>query len=408
MHEKDDIDAAARSDSPKILERKAAILTAEMLEKMMVLSHGWRCLECGKCTANCPISGFSNGYSPRRIMSQIISGNPGAVLGNGALYECLTCGLCNLRCPSDVDFSSIMKDMRTAAAPMGATGCPSHGGFLQSMMRLMAAPNLAQKRTAWITEDLKVAETGDVVYFVGCLPYFDAFFSDIKVETLPIAKGTVKLLNRLGITPVVMKDERCCGHDLLWNGDRETFKKLADLNAEALKKTGAKTVVTACAECYRTLKLDYPKVGDPLGGVEIFHISEFLAAKASGGELKFGSLDKTITFQDPCRLGRQMGVFEEPRKVLGRIPKLELKEMYRSLERASCCGTSSWMNCTAVSKRIQAERLKEARGTGADLLVTSCPKCYIHFQCTLSGSGLDDSAKIEVIDLVTLAASTLE
>jgi len=385
----------------------APTLSREKVVSALRRNRGFKCLECGKCTAVCPVSIFNSGYSPRRVMNSFLTGHSGKVLSDETLWECLTCGLCNLRCPSDVDFACLMKDIRIEAVQQGAEIPASHCGFLHSMMKTMASPNLSQKRTEWITKDLKVAEKGDILYFVGCLPYFDAYFTDINVETIPIAKGAVKLLNRLGIEPVVMKDERCCGHDLLWSGDEAHFKKLAELNAEAIRKTGAKTVLTTCAECAHTLKSDFPAaVGDM--GVEIQHITEFLAARMDSGDLRLGPLDKTVTFHDPCRLGRFMNIYDPPREVIKNIPELTFKEMFRSLHRAACCGTNSWINCNAVSKRLQENRLKEARSTGAEVLITACPKCYIHFKCAMSGSELRDSLHLEVEDITTLAASAVE
>ena len=93
-----------------------------------------------------------------------------------------------------------------------------------------AAPDLKQNRLNWVNGDLKIAEKGEVLYFVGCAPFFDVFFSDLEVKTLDAAKSVVKLLNAVGVEPVLMPNERCCGHDLLWSGDRENFLKLAEHN----------------------------------------------------------------------------------------------------------------------------------------------------------------------------------
>jgi len=216
------------------------------------------CIECGKCTGNCPITRVKPDYSPRINLTRMMQGNLDDLCSDPRIWECLTCGMCNQRCPQDVKYSLFIQKVRTLPDTKKPEGICSHGGAFQSLMKIMTAPDLKQNRTEWITQDLNVSKKSKVLYFVGCLPYFDAFFSDIGVHSLEIARSTVKLLNAAGVEPMVMDQERCCGHDLFWAGDMEPFQRLADRNARMIRDSGAETVVTACAECYRTLKQDYP------------------------------------------------------------------------------------------------------------------------------------------------------
>ena len=112
-----------------------------------------------------------------------------------------------------------------------------------------------------------------------------------------------------------------------------------------------------------------------------------------------------MTYQDPCRLGRHMGEYEAPRQVLEAVG--ELVEMDPSGRLAQCCGTSAWTACGAVNKELQVQRLQQAKATGADLLVTACVKCQIHFRCVLSTAGVDEDTRVEVVDLAQLAAKGL-
>jgi Fe-S oxidoreductase len=116
-----------------------------------------------------------------------------------------------------------------------------------------------------------------------------------------------------------------------------------------------------------------------------------------------------VTYQDPCRLGRYMGVYQAPRKVLSAIPGVELVEMEHNAADAICCGVSSWVSCGATAKSIQMARLTEAKATGADILVTACPKCQIHFKCALSGKvpGNREAVDIPIEDLTSLVATAL-
>lgn len=372
------------------------------IEKAIKETHAYRCLDCGKCTAVCPLARLNPLYSPRLTVERALWG--GDLAHDRLLWSCLTCEACSERCQSDVAYSEFIRHLRTQAWKDGQSGECAHGGALQTLMRMMTK-ELKQNRLGWLRRGLKVAERSDTLYFVGCLPYFEVIFQEFGFPAHKIARSTVKALNRLGITPMVLEDERCCGHDLLWEGDVDNFRRLAELNLQTIEESGVQRVVTSCAECYHTLAVEYPRY---VGGLkaEVIHISELLAqelptAKASRRPTK------RVTYQDPCRLGRFSGLYEPPRQVIASLPAVELVEMERNRAQALCCGTSCWTNCGADNKEIQVERLREAKATGADLLITACPKCQIHFRCAMSDEKVGQEARIEVVDLVVLAANAL-
>jgi Fe-S oxidoreductase len=275
----------------------------------------------------------------------------------------------------------------------------------------MAGPCTPQRDHEWVGPDLEIAEEGDVALFVGCLPYFDIVFEeDLGLRTLDIARAAVKLLNHQGIKPVLVKEERCCGHDLLWSGDRDIFNALARANAESFASRGVKKILTTCAECYRTWKLDYPDAA-PTYRPQVQHMAEFLAPLAAKGDLPFTEDgERKLTYQDPCRLGRHLGVVEEPREVLKAMPGVDLAEMSRTGRNAVCCGTSGFIHCDAASRRLQGERLASARSTGAETLITSCPKCLIHFTCAQAEDERlnRNNLRIEIRDFTVLAADRLK
>jgi len=324
-----------------------------------------------------------------------------ALLRDKAIWTCLTCGRCNEVCPQDIDYIEVTKGIRNVANKDNQEAVCSHGGALQSIMKIMSSDKLHQNRMDWIPKSAKFKNKGDTLLFVGCSPYFDAFFADIEVNTLDAAKSALKLLNSIGIEPVIMPDERCCGHDLLWAGDEDGFLKLAKHNLKEILNTGAKKVITTCAECYRTLKVDYEKYLGPLN-FEVEHISTFLTPFIKDGKIKLKENKSKVTFQDPCRLGRHMGIYEEPRELLKAVPELEFVEMKKNRSGALCCGTSAWLNCDMYSKQIQTDRLKDAIETGADLLTVACPKCEIHFKCAMNDKTKNESEKIEIRYFSTL------
>ena len=168
-----------------------------------------------------------------------------------------------------------------------------------------------------------------------------------------------------------------------------------------IKEMGIKKIIFSCPECYRTFKIDYAKYFD--FDLEMVHISEIIADAIKNEKISLKGREMIATYHDPCRLGRHLGIYEEPRSAI-KAMKIELKEMEHAKERALCCGTSTWIACTSDSEKMRKERLEEAKNTGAKVLITSCPKCQIHFNCTLSNENMG----IKVKDFATLCAEQLE
>jgi Fe-S oxidoreductase len=337
------------------------------LQEIINRNRAWYCLECGKCSAVCPITLWEKRTycSPRLLIEKALNRGSDNVYEDPLFWSCLTC------------------------------------------KRMMTDPDLDQNRLEWLDGDLRISPDSEVLYFVGCLPYYQVQFKEMGIEGLAIARAAVRILNHLGIAPQVLSDERCCGHDQIWQGDRVTFDALARLNLERIKATQAKQIITTCPECARTLGLDYPKqVGEH--GMEVLHLSQFISRHPAAATLDWNSqkMKSSATYQDACRLSRHLGVYEEPRALL-HASGLELVEMERTRRSSLCCGTSCWTACGQVSKNIQVERLKEARATGAELLITTCIKCQIHFKCAQQDHALEKDIDIPIRDLTTVLADRL-
>jgi Fe-S oxidoreductase len=340
------------------------------------------------------------------------------VIGTPELWDCLTCNTCTDRCQSDVDFAEFIRAVRSEAVNVGNVGICSHNGIMQGLMRFMTNPTLKPDKLFWLTDDLKTVKNGKTMLFTGCMPIYQTIFDDIGASSLDILRASIKLLNHAGVTPVMSNEERCCGHDMLWNGNVPAFEKLAQLNAEFFSKLGVETIITACPEGYFTLAKDYPEFLNNGSGsgksdwdFEVIHITKYLADLVTSGELvipdKIKLKNKVVTYHDPCRLGRFMGEYDAPRALLNAIPGLELREMEHNKNRSLCCGVSGWNNCTNTSRQIRAERLTEAKDTGADLLLTSCPKCQIHFKCYTTNKFMDPQIELEVEDLIVFFARAM-
>lgn len=384
-------------------------LNGPKIEKIIKDNSLYMCLECGKCSASCPRMQAGKEYSPRLLAEKLISEPEDESYIETAVWECLTCGQCEERCPSGVSINNMVLELRgVLAGDAGPSkGCHAHDGAIHSWMRMMTAPHLKQDRLGWVEPSLKVTEKGPVAFFAGCAPYFDVFFENLEVDTLSVARDSIKLLNFMNIEPVLLENERCCGHDLLWTGDEENFIKLCELNYEQFKKAGVEEIVVSCPECYHVLGGRMPEVIKGFD-IKVTLLMELLTDEINKGGVSFSPLKKKISFQDPCRLGRMAGKYDPPRDLLNKIPGLKLIEMENHGKGAVCCGNNAFVNCDAYSKKIQVGRLKEMRETGADFLVTSCPKCMIHLTCAMADPVKRGSLKKEIRDLTSVMIEQIE
>jgi Fe-S oxidoreductase len=305
-----------------------------------------------------------------------------------------------------VDYIGLVRVLRELTHDAGVEpDCP-HGGALHSVMRMMARGGARQDRLGWLDDSLRTdSAKGEVFFWTGCTMYYDAFFPDPEGAALDGTRAALRLLNHVGVTPVVSPDERCCGHDLLWNGDRASFLALANHNVGLVAASGAKTLVTSCAECYRTWKLDYEpyfRSSPP----RILHLSEFLSEHADRLKAKRAAAQK-VTFQDPCRLGRHLGIYDPPRELLSGVAGTEIAEMRHNRAAATCCAGGTWSSCDRYAKQVQVGRLLEARESGAEVLVTACPKCRIHFACAMKDPNLSHEITMPMKDLAEVLAEAL-
>ncbi|MHA1985458.1 MAG: heterodisulfide reductase-related iron-sulfur binding cluster [Promethearchaeota archaeon] len=228
-------------------------------------------------------------------------------------------------------------------------------------------------------------------------------------DYLEIPKSVIGILNQNDIVPVVLPEEKCCGHDAIWRGDTETFKTLAEYNVNLFKEAGVKTLIFSCAEGYYTWKQEYKNLfkGKDEFDFEIYHITEYILKEKLLEDISYPSLDKIkVTYHDPCRLGRMSDVFDAPREVLKQIPSLQILEMEDTMQDAECCGVSAYISCTEDSKKLQKKKILQAIETGSEYLITACPKCVAHLNCYLN-EHRELKEKIKVIDIVSFLGKIL-
>ena len=376
------------------------------LQSIMTSTQVRLCLDCGKCTVVCPVAKYDPEFNPRRIVQEGLKQNGYASISE-KIWSCIGCNMCVERCNYSVKFTDFIRFLRYKALENGAEICYSHGEAPQTTMHLMAQRDIRQRRLNWLPKDMEVTKQCDTAFFTGCSPYFDLLFNDLGVKTVEGLKGALKLLNHAQIPFSLLPNERCCGHDLLLLGDIEGFLALANANMQEFRKRSIKNIITHCPECFYTLKTDYPKFLNDWD-INIKHITEVVTPLIENGQLTLGNLPQKVTYQDPCALGRYSRIFNQPRSILNSLGGLELAEMTDNRENALCCGASPWAHCGAVNKHIQKDRLAQAETTGAEILITACPKCQIHLKCAQKNAENNNVCQIDIKDIYDLAAKSLQ
>ena len=225
-----------------------------------------------------------------------------------------------------------------------------------------------------------------------------------------IAEATFKILHSLfpGEVTCLRDEELCCGRGALCYGYVKELGGYVKRVVELILNTNASLIVTPCPACYRTFARDYRDIfGVKLPNVK--HLTEIIAEAIKEGKLALQGESmkgyRKVAYHDPCELGRRMGVFEEPRFILRRLPGIELVEFEERMEDSLCCGGGGgiWGLHPEVSMAIASERLREARRLGVDAIVSACPQCYVNFRYASERYDIP----IKVIDISQLVAESL-
>jgi len=365
-------------------------------------------------------------FAPSKIIQLIIEGFEEKVLNSGVLWDCLSCNSCLQNCPEDVNFADIVRTAKYKMRELynqNPEEYIAHKGIYTTISEILSKPYINPKKNLdWIPKDCKISEKGDILYFVGCIPYFKFEFQEVD----PIPVSAVKIISQIEEDPiVVLKEEVCCGHDLYWGvGNFEAFINLAKKNVEMFEKAGVKTIITSCAEGYRTFKVEYPKLFEDFNDkFEVKHIIEYIYDNWKKGKILFKKSNESddkvqFTYHDPCRLSRFLpkgnDIMDKIREILGQLKDsgYEYKEMAHNKGNALCCGVSSWMNCNDRSKALRYKRVSEAKEAG-EIMITSCPKCIIHLSCLQNDYEEMSSLQIKefaefLIDLIDIVKNEVD
>ena len=334
------------------------------------------CFQCGLCDVVCPWNKVRT-FSMRKLIREAAFGL--SEVEGEDIWRCTTCGRCPAQCPRGVKqidvsvalrrlaseyemFPASVKSARTARASLISEGNPLQGE--------------RGKRAEW-AEGLSVkpyAEGMEALYFVGCY-----FSYDPRMKK--VAKATVNILKQAGVHFGILGDkESCCGESIRKTGSEKVFKKLAKENIKTFIDNGVKKIIVSSPHCYHTFKNEYPEF---MVNFEVLHMNQYVLELINAGRLEFtGKFEKTVTYHDPCYLGRHNGIYNEPRELLNKVSGLSLVEMEVCGKNSLCCGGGGgriWMD-TPQEERFSDIRLRQAEAAGAQILATSCPYCITNFE----------------------------
>ncbi|MFW9848206.1 MAG: heterodisulfide reductase-related iron-sulfur binding cluster [Candidatus Thorarchaeota archaeon] len=323
------------------------------------------------------------------IMNDLINGE--LSLGEDVVdwaYTCTTCRNCQETCTATAEgihLPEMMEALRRDLFERGYT-MDKHKVIEESIRNENNPYNELASSRLDLFGERDWPEKAEVVYFVGCTGSY---------RDKQIALDTVKLLDKMHVDFTLISDEKCCGSVLLRLGHTDAFVGLTKDNIESIKETGAKTLVTACAGCFRTWKVDVPAENLDYQ-FEVLHITEYLDRLVRNDKIAFKApKPMKVTYHDPCHLGRHAEVYEAPRRVIEAVENIELVEMETNKRYAHCCGSGGGVKSSYgdLADEISADRIEEALETGAEMLITACPFCH---------RGLEDGAKYSGRDLPVL------
>ena len=374
------------------------------------------CTQCGRCTNACPATAAGTLLSPMHLMLKLrdvmlrqtrLDGGTSVlpdIVNPEELWACTTCRACVNQCPVLIDHIDAIVDMRRHLVGEGKLERAKRD-LLSNLNNVSNPYGLPQSdRMKW-AEGLGVKTVTDqpefdVLYWVGCSGSYDP-------RNQSVSRAMVKILRAANVNFVTLGNEEKCNCEVARRlGEEGRFQQTVMESAELFKKYKVKTLLTQCPHCFNTFRNEYPEFGVDL---KVIHHSQFIEQLIKTGKLKLkqGS-GKTVTFHDPCYLGRYNDVFEPPREVISAVGPLAIKEMKRSRSDSFCCGAgggNSWYK-VELKKKVSAIRLEEAQRTQANILATACPFCTSMLEDATAAAGVKES--IAVRDIAELVAEQIE
>lgn len=391
------------------------------------------CIGCRACSGSCPAYLSGKSLSPKEIVHNLKGqlsevgfeqlmqegatespppspekGRPSTEISEDEIWACTTCRACQQVCPVQLKHTDaiigLRQNLTLVQSKMPET--------VQLMLRNMdsrghpwAGVQSLRLRGDWTGEtDVKVLSEDspgpvDLLFWVGCT-------AALVDRNIAGTLATVNILKKAGVSFGVLGGaENCCGDPARRAGYEFQFQIMAEQNVELFKRHGVKKIVTSCPHCFNTLKNEYSQLGAEL---EVVHHTQLISELLGDNRLDMPRSGRgSITYHDPCYLGRHNDIYEPARRILGSIPGSALTEMEQNRQRSFCCGGGGsrlWLE-ESSGRKINDMRTERAIATGAGTLVTACPYCLQMFEDALKAKG--DAASMKVMDIAEVLAQSL-
>jgi glycolate oxidase len=364
------------------------------------------CIQCGFCRLGCPIFAETALESRNARGHVILAFNlmtgaiqPSQELAN-SFYECTMCLNCMATCPASIMVADIVEGARKRLVEEGYL--PEV--FLPMLESLKEEGNPfrepADRRVevypAGYEARARVPESVDLLLFLGCVGSY---------QDLYIVPSTMELLDKVGVNYAVLgTEENCCGYVAYLVGS-DAFQECMERNIATFSRLSPNFLVTTCAGCYRAFKELYTNLH-----VEVLHLVEYVERLISEGKVEFKrGFPSRVIYHDPCDMGRHLGLYEPPRKVLKSIPNLELLEFRLNRALAKCCGGGGGLKAydNGLSSKLADNRVAEALDVGAEVLVSTCPSCKSNLKLAAARLGRERRKRIRVMDITEVLAEAI-
>ncbi len=356
------------------------------------------CIQCGRCTGGCPVTVRAD-LNVRQFVNDAYDEEKLDELARLAeIWDCTACHTCAVRCPKGLKPLEVLIGLRSMIVESGKVE-PTVRDALQSVL-LEGNPWEKPRATRqdWMEGlDVRIAEPGEHVenlFFVCCTNCYDP-----RVQVT--AKNMARILNKAGVDYAFLpEDESCCGSEVITLGEEGLFEMTVEDNTEFLNEFSADRLVTLSPHCFTTYRTHFPDLKFP-----VVHYTQLMDELIQEGKLAWkGELPKKIVYHDPCYLGKQGGIYDEPRRILKSIPGVELIEFDRKRERSLCCeggGGKMWVESESRKERLADTRIKNAKELEADIVAAACPFCVLTLEDAMKGLGYEEEMRVaEIMELL--------
>jgi Fe-S oxidoreductase len=378
-----------------------------------------KCWNCNFCYSTCPLYKSMRGFminGPSGLTQSIYYGLHWGLLGKelresitSILYSCTTCNSCTLTCKdisAGIPVLDIILRGRKLLLEMGLGPSKTHKDVLESLNNHgnpYGKP--ASKRLDWL-KDLEKEEKltykiipnvhqADVLLFVGCTASYD---EDLQ----KVARAVVLLFEKAKVNYGILREEKCCGNPARQIGDEGLFGDLSEAVMRAILESNVGRIVTISPHCYYSFKAEYP---ESFRKLKIQHYTQFFSDIIQNGMLSpKRKIERTLTFQDPCYLGKRSEIYDAPRKIISGIPGIKLVEMKHNKRDSLCCGGGGgrmWIEVDEV-QRMSHLRLQEALSAKADMIATACPWCYTQMKDAIKATDNENTIEFNDVSQILL------